>query len=275
MDMFIMEDAYLKAYALYFRKFIQEYRKEGIEIGGVMPQNEFNSAQVFPSCCWTAKGLSTFIGKYLGPAMEEENVDVLMGTMERGNYRLVDTVLTDPHSGKYIKGVGFQWAGRKAIADIHRMYPDMKLLQTEQECGNGKNDWSGLLRSWKLLKHYLKNGVSIYDYWNISLKKGGISRWGWAQNSLVVVDEETHTFEYTLEYYLMKHISHFVQQGAHFLLTTGEATDNTLSFLNPDGSVVVLIVENQGEAQQLEIFHKGKTYPFAIAPSSINTIVLN
>ena len=36
----------LKAYALYFSKFIEAYKKQGIPIFAVMPQNEFNSAPV-------------------------------------------------------------------------------------------------------------------------------------------------------------------------------------------------------------------------------------
>ena len=50
-DQFIQDDRYLSAYAAYFARFIQDYAKQGIRIGIVMPQNEFNSAQPFPS--WT------------------------------------------------------------------------------------------------------------------------------------------------------------------------------------------------------------------------------
>lgn len=271
-DMFIMKPEYLKAYALYFKKFIQAYKDAGISIFGVMPQNEFNSPQVFPSCCWTAKGLSTLIGKYLGPAMEEENVDILMGTMERPNHLLVDSVMKDPEAGKYIKGAGFQWAGQKAIGKINELYPNLKLYQTEQECGDGKNDWKGLLHSWKLLKHFINNGVSVYDYWNISLKQGGISRWGWAQNSLVVVNEENHSYKFTIEYYLMKHISHFVEKGAFFIKTKGTASDNCLVFRNPDNSIIVLTVENTGKNYNLRIKYNGKSKDVSIKANSINTI---
>jgi glucosylceramidase len=45
-DMFIIEDRYLRAYARYFARFVEAYRDEGIGIEMVMPQNEFNSAQV-------------------------------------------------------------------------------------------------------------------------------------------------------------------------------------------------------------------------------------
>lgn len=105
-----------------------------------MPQNEFNSAQVFPSCVWTARSLAQFVGQYLGPVMKQEGVEVMFGTVERPNALLVDTVLQDVHAKKYISGVGFQWAGRGAIATVRTQYPHMRLLQTEQECGDGKND---------------------------------------------------------------------------------------------------------------------------------------
>ena len=89
--MFIQEEQYLAAYALYFKRFIEGYKNEGINIFAVMPQNEFNSAQTFPSCCWTAAGLANFIGSYLGPAMDSLGVEVYFGTMERPAEALVDT----------------------------------------------------------------------------------------------------------------------------------------------------------------------------------------
>lgn len=270
-DMFIQEDEYLAAYALYFQKFIEGYRNEGIDIFAVMPQNEFNSAQTFPSCCWTAAGLANFIGSYLGPAMEDLGVDVYFGTMERANPALVDTILQDEKSGPYIKGVGFQWAGKDALPTINKNYPDLQMFQTEQECGDGKNDWAGFLHSWDLMKHYFNNGVSVYDYWNTSLLEGGISRWGWAQNSLVVVDAAQKSYRYSLEYYLLKHASHYVLPGAVKLETGGEY-DDLLAFKNADNSVVVLVANQSDEIKSVNI----KVGDISISPelkaNSINTI---
>ncbi len=273
-DMFIQEDKYLAAYALYFSKFIEAYRNEGINIFAVMPQNEFNSAQTFPSCCWTAAGLSNFIGSYLGPAMENLGVDVYFGTMERANEALVDTILQNEKSGQYIKGVGFQWAGKDALPGINKRYPDLKMFQTEQECGDGKNDWAGAMHSWDLMKHYLNNGVSVYEYWNTSLEEGGISRWGWAQNSLVVVDTENQNYRYSLEYYILKHASHYVLPGAK-KIKTGGAYDDLIAFKNPDNSVVVIIGNQTNENKTINI----KIDETVIAPelkaNSINTIKIN
>ncbi len=247
-DMFIQEDKYLQAYALYFSKFIEAYRNEGIDISMVMPQNEFNSTQIFPSCTWTAASLANFIGKYLGPEMDKIGVDVMFGTVERANEALVDTILTDPDASKYVSGVGFQWAGKGAIPGINERYPELKMYQTEQECGNGKNDWENCVYSWDLVKQYMTNGTNAYLYWNTSLVEGGISTWGWKQNSLVTVDPETHTFQYNHEYYLMKHLSHYVQPGAKFVNSSGEF-DNLLAFENPDGSMI-LIIQNEEDADK-------------------------
>ncbi len=178
-NMFIQEDAYFKAYALYFLKFIEEYKMHGINIGMVMPQNEFNSCQIFPSCTWTAAGLANFISNYLGPTLEHQNVEIMFGTLERPTEAFIDTILNDPKTEQYVKGVGFQWAGKEAIPGVHQKYPNLKLYQTEQECGDGKNDWEYCRYAWSLMKHYFNNGVSAYMYWNIALDEGGYSRWGW------------------------------------------------------------------------------------------------
>jgi glucosylceramidase len=272
-NMFIQEDAYFKAYALYFAKFIKAYRDENISISMVMPQNEFNSCQSFPSCTWISSGLNKFVGEYLGPEMKDLGVALMFGTMERPNPAMVDTLLQDPQSSKYITGVGFQWAGKHAIGAIHKKYPDMKIYQTEQECGNGKNDWRLCRSSWELMKHYFNNGTNVYTYWNTSLKEGGMSRWGWKQNSLVTVNVENKTYRFTYEYYLLKHLSHYVRSGAQRVETSGEFSD-LLVFKNTDGSYVLMIHNKENTTIKPSI----KIGEYAISPSlkpnSFNTIVI-
>lgn len=273
-DMFIQDSVYFQAYALYFTRFIEEYKKQDIHVYAVMPQNEFNSAQIFPSCCWTATSLAHFIGDYLGPAMEKQGVEVMFGTMERANEALVDTILSDPACGKYVKGVGFQWAGKGAVPGIHERYPKLRLYQTEQECGDGRNDWKSAMYAWSLMQHYLNNGVTAYMYWNISLDEGGISRWGWAQNSLVVVDPVLKSFRYTPEYYVMKHVSHYVQPGARKLETQGAYT-NLLAFHNPDGSVAVVLANETSDDRRVTFRVDDRVYMPFVKAHSLNTFLID
>ena len=271
-DMFIQDEKYYTAYALYFAKFIEAYRQQNISIEMVMPQNEFNSAQVFPSCTWTAAGLARFIS-YLGPQMQQLEVNLFFGTMERPDARLVDSILTDPQSSPYVKGVGFQWAGKDAIPLVHEKYPDLTLYQTEQECGNSKNDWKSCVYSWNLMKHYLSNGANAYMYWNTSLKQGGISTWGWKQNSLVSVDTLNKTYKYNYEYYLMKHLSHFVKPQAKLLATSGDF-NNLLAFINPDKSVVVVVLNESPDDKAMNIKVGNQTLSPLMQANSFNTFLI-
>jgi len=272
-NMFIQKEEYFKAYALYFSKFINSYRDQGIKISAIMPQNEFNSCQIFPSCTWTASGLAKFIGFYLGPAMDKEKVQIMFGTMERPGIALVDSIINDPIAGKYIKGIGFQWAGKGAIVAAHKKYPYLTLYQSEQECGDGKNNWDYCCYAWTLMKHYLSNGANAYMYWNLALDKDGISRWGWRQNSLISVDQQKKSFVFNFEYYLLKHVSHFVMPGARLLETSG-LNNNVLAFINPDGSVVI-VLRNEGKSDKKIIIKiDNKEISPVLNGDSFNTFVV-
>ena len=227
--------------------------------------------QVFPSCTWTAAGLSEFIGKYLGPEMEKLNIEVMFGTMERPTEALVDTVLNDKQARQYITGVGFQWAGKEAIQGIYERYPEIRIYQTEQECGNSKNDWKYCIYSWGLMKHYLTNGANAYMYWNMSLDEGGISTWGWKQNSLVSVDTTNNTYKYNHEYFLLKHVSHFVQPGAKFLETSG-SFDNLLAFKNPDSSIILVMRNNEDADREINMQLDMKSFSITLKADSFTSI---
>jgi len=193
--------------------------------------------------------------------------------MERPTEALVDTILNDSLAGKYIKGIGFQWAGKEAIPGIHKRYPDMQLYQTEQECGNGNNDWEYCCYAWSLMKHYLQNGATAYLYWNISLDEGGFSRWGWQQNSLVTVNTNEKSYKFNHEYYLLKHVSHFVKPGAKRLITNG-SFENVLAFVNPDKSIVCTVQNEESKDKEIKIEINGKTLKPVLLASSFNTFLV-
>ncbi len=273
-DMFVQEERYFRAYASYFGRFVDEYRKLGIRVGMVMPQNEFNSAQVFPSCTWTPEGLARFIA-HLGPEMARRSVEVFFGTMERPDEELLEVTLRDPVAGGQVKGAGFQWAGKGAIAGVHRRHPELRLYQTEQECGDGRNDWRYCRYAWSLMKHYLRSGAAAYLYWNLSLAKGGVSRWGWAQNSLVSVDAAARTFSYNHEYYLLKHLSHFVSPGARFLETVSwSGYENQLAFANPDGGTVVVLQNDLSQEMPVRVRIGDQVIAPVLPADSFSTLAL-
>ena len=277
-DMFILEPRHLDAYARYFGRFVDAYAARGVRVGMVVPQNEFNSAQPFPSCCWSAQGLARFI-PHLGEEMARRDVEVFFGTLERPDPHLLQVALDDPRGRAFVKGVGVQWAGKGALEAIHREHPGLRVYGSEQECGDGHNDWRYCRYTWSLMKRYLRNGASGYEYWNIALLQGGVSRWGWAQNSLVTVDPVTGAARFNPEYWLLKHLSHFVRPGAVRLeAVSWTGYDDALAFENPDRSTVVVVQNPLADPMPLSIGLPGgrvvATLPadsfstFAVAPAT-------
>lgn len=272
---FRMQRGYLEAYALYFTKFIKEYKKEGLNIEAVHVQNEPCSNHKFPSCNWRSEDLAYFIGEYLGPKFEKENIktDIFFGTINRDNPEYTRIALRDPNASKYIKGVGFQWDGKWAIPTIHKEYPHLKLMQTEMECGNGENDWKAAEYTWNMINHYLQNGANTFAYWNMVLNHTCTSPWGWKQNTLITVNKETKEIIYNPEYYIMKHVSHKVMPGSYRLqCSNGE---DHLAFLNPNGKIILIIVNRADTAKHISVDIENNRLNLNLKPKSFNTFEIN
>lgn len=273
-DGFIQDDRYFDAYARYFRLYVEAYAAEGVPIGMVAPQNEFNSAQPFPSCCWTPQGLARFL-PFLGREMDKVRVDIMFGTLERANADLLAAVVQDPNAGPFIKSVGVQWAGKGALDDIRKRYPRLPIWGTEQECGTGTNDWRYARYGWGLMKRYFNAGASVWQYWNMALPTSGVSTWGWRQNALITVDAARGRYELTPDYWVMKHLASQVRPGARFIPAASfSGFENQLVFRNPDGDLVIVIENESPQPQTVNMMVAGKRLSPTLPASSFNTIVV-
>lgn len=285
-----MEDAVLKAYALYFQKFVDAYREEGINIEQIHVQNEVFADQKFPSCLWSSEQLRIFIRDYLGPLFEKEHVDakIWLGTlngpedcafrftgMKLDNYnRYVDNILFDKDARKYISGIGYQWAGRDVIARTHESWPEIPLMQTENECGDGRNTWEYAEYVFGLMHRYFHNGVTAYTYWNMVLEPGGASTWGWNQNAMITIEPDTGNVIYNPEFYALKHFSAFVQPGAVRLETAGHWNSVTTVFKNPDGSIAVIVQNALDRPMDFSFEGEGKCFNAVLEKNSMNTFLI-
>ncbi len=272
----IRQPEYLRAYARYFLKFVQAYRAEGINIHQVHVQNEPLADQKFPSCVWSGAQLRDFIRDYLGPLFRAELPDcaVWLGTLNTDDYDgFPHLVLRDADTRAFVGGVGFQWAGKGAVQRTHESWPDVPLMQTENECGDGENSWEYARYVFGLLRHYLSNGVEAYTYWNMVLPAGGQSTWGWKQNAMISIDMDTCEVHYNPEFYLMKHLAHFVRPDAVRLGLSGPWTGNALAFANPDGERVVVIANPFAEPHSVTFAGEHGNMTLLLEGYSFNTCV--
>ncbi len=261
----IKDQRHLKAYALYLLKFVQAMRQAGIPVTRLHVQNEVLADQKFPSCQWSGEELRDFIRDHLGPAFEQaaETAEIWLGTINGpgdadpmtvfNNYP--NRVLMDPAARRYVKGIGYQWAGKYSVQQTRAAWPEVPIMQTENECGDGANSWDYAIYVFGLLRHYLANDVCGYTYWNMVLEDDrGMSTWGWRQNSMISVDSGRKSYRLNPEFHLMRHFSRFIRPGARRLNIAGSAAGNAVAFasgadrvvemLNPYPEPVTLQIEN-------------------------------
>ncbi len=267
----------LHAYAMYFARFVQEYARQGIRISQIHVQNEPLADQKFPSCLWTGEDLRDFIRDYLGPCFKRERVasEIWLGTLNtEDHYGYAHTVLSDPLARSFVRGIGYQWAGKGAIQRTHMAWPDVPIMQTENECGDGRNSWDHAMYVFSLMQHYITNGVVAYVYWNMVLPPGGRSTWGWPQNSMITADPEKRRVLYNPEFYVMKHLSAFVRPGARVLRLEGPLCAMSVGFRNPDGCLILGVGNMLSERQTIRIEWPAGRALAVLDPRSVNTFVL-
>ena len=276
---FIQDPRYLQSYADMFCKFIDLYAAENIPIDMVMYQNEAYSYTAYPGCPWTAEGTLRFNRDYLIPTLQKKHpeVDVCIGTLNTNRLAYVEQFIDGLVDGTAnIKGIGLQWEGRLIIDSLHQRYPNLHLISTESECGNGQMDWRAGEHTFHLLADYIGRGCDEYFIWNFILCDQGRSAWGWKQNALVQVKSANRSHRYTPEFYAVKHFSHFVEPGSQMLAyTSREDSKGTpvIVFRRPDKRCVVITANLTDESRIVSVRLGKKFLTPTLAPHSFHTFV--
>ena len=272
---FIQDQRYLQAYANMFCKFIDLYAAEDIPIDMVMYQNEAYSYTPYPGCAWTAEGTIKFNKEYLAPALKEKHPEVKLyvGTFNTNRQDYVQRIVNGLQG--CVEGLGFQWEGRENLDFMREKRPDLHMVSSESECGNGQMDWRAGEHTFYLLHEYIGRGCDEYYNWNFILCDQGRSAWGWKQNALVQVRSANRTYRYTPEYYAYKHFSHFVEPGSTLLAFCPMKEGlQAIVFRRPDNRRVVICGNAGNEAKSISIeMAKGKYLNATLAAHSFNTFV--
>jgi glucosylceramidase len=279
------EPAILTSYATYLVRWIESYRAAGMNVYGLVPQNEPNITNSYPTCLWTAAQLHEFIGDYLGPTLRSRKTDVelwlgLNGDPFNGGENPNDrlgTLLKDPKTSAFLTGIEFQYDSKQQMCTARDSYPDKKLMQGETECKSGANSWGDAQSLFALMKRYLDCGANAYFLWNMVLDDTGMSSWKWRQNASITVDHSTGKVTYNGEYYVMRHFSQFVKPGAKRVLTSGALRDK-IAFVNSDGSTVIVVGNATAQSDDVILTVDGRangdTIKATLPAQSINTFVV-
>ena len=279
------DDATMQAFAQYFVRFVQAYAQQGIAIEAISPQNEPSYTGNYPTCGWSPRTYTKFVGQYLGPAVAGAGLatKIVLGTFNdgRSDPGIVGSVMGDEPARSYIKVLGFQWGmlGQVGSAKSYRL----PIWQTEHKCGNypwekpfnadsAPNDQTYAVESWSLIRDWIRAGVTAYSAWNMVLDTVGVgidTTRVWPQNALLTVDTARKTLNITPTYYVFRHFSQFVVQGAKVAATRG---GDAVAFRNPDGSIVI-VMHNAGATKTMTVATASKKLQFAMPGNGWATVV--
>jgi len=288
-----LKPEFYQPWANYYAKFIKAYEKEGIPIWGLTIQNEPMAVQRWESCIYTAEEERDFLKNYLGPTLEKEGLgdkNIIIWDHNRDLlFERSTIILNDPDANKYVWGSGFHWYEDwkdgtpmyANVAKVNEAFPDKKLIFTEG-CNEGYdlhriNDPKLAERYGKSMINDFNNGTVAWTDWNILLDEtGGPNHVGNLCFAPVHGDTQTDALTFTNSYYYIGHFSKFIRPGAKRLSTGTTANHlSATSFMNTDGSIVVVALNESDEELKYLLSIDAKTANLKMPAHSIQTIILN
>jgi glucosylceramidase len=279
-------------WANYYIKFIKAYEAEKIPIWGITIQNEPMATQTWESCLYTAEEERDFLKYNLGPTMHSEGFadkNIVMWDHNRDLiYQRATTYFSDPEVAKYAWGIGFHWyedwSGGVPVFEnvrrVHEAYPGENLLFTEgcAESFNAEryNAWVLGEEYGRSMIHDFNNGAVGWTDWNILLDEiGGPNHVGNFCFAPLHGDTRTNELIYTNSFYYIGHFSKFIQPGAKRIIAAPSRSQLiSTAFLNPDGSIVVVVMNESETIADFYLWIDGKAAPASSLPRSIMTFVI-
>ena len=132
---------YYPTWADFFSKYIDAYKREGIDIWGVTVENEpLGNGKNWESMHYTPVEMNDFVKNHLGPKLHSNhsNVKILGYDQNRDELKeWVDTMYNDEIAKKYFDGTAIHWYAstydyfQETLQYTHTKAPEKYIIQTE------------------------------------------------------------------------------------------------------------------------------------------------
>jgi glucosylceramidase len=291
-----VQPKYYPVLARYFIKYLEEYKKRGIEIDYLSIFNE--PEEVYTKI--TYPEIRVLLRDFVGPALQRSGLSTKMMISEAPE-RLVASkrypvVLDDPAVRKFVAVVayhGYDFKHFNKIAELKAKYPDIPFWMDElcyaYEAGYPRNKKLPIYEFddgdvWgNIIFNDLEAGTSAWLYWNAILDETG-GPWAVSpvhgnpdpniQHPVVIINKQTHEITYTGTYYYLAHFSKFVRPGAVRVETTGKAAGvRVMCFQTPEGGIVAQVLNSNTKDTSVNLVHKGRALQITVLARSISTVL--
>jgi glucosylceramidase len=275
--------SYFPSLAKYFVDFVQAYQQQGIPIYALSVQNEpLYSPTGYPSESLPATDEAAFIATNLGPALSTAglgNVKIFAYDHNWDNTAYPESVLASP-AAQYLAGTSFHcYAGDpSAQSTVKAAFPTKDIWFTECS-GISSTTFAGDLvwNAEHLLIGATRNWARSVSLWNLALDQNSGPRNGTCPNcrGVVTIDDSVSPVQVTfnVEYFILGHLGKFVVPGAHRIdsNTFGAGSIEDVAFQNPDGSIVLLVLNSARHAATFTVSFKGQSFTYTLPAGALAT----
>lgn len=293
-----LKEEYKELWARYYARYIKEFAKEGIKISAITVQNEPIASQTWESCYYTPEDERDFIEKYLAPVLDDEGLsDIKIIIWDHNKERVYDrakAIFSSKAVEDRVWAVGHHWYTGDHFDGMRLVHEKFgkPIISTEncegitrdpveaaeryarEICGDF-NNFTGAFCDWNILLN--QYGGPYHNRYSKPVTAGSIvyEDKGAGCRAPVLYDEETKELNYTPTYYYVGHFSKYVERGAKRVATTKYCDQiQSCGFKNPDGTLVVVVMNMADEALPVNLRHEGGCTALELEAHSIMTVLL-
>ena len=278
----LREDA-MPAYASYLTRSVEAFGKAGIPVKYLTVQNEpLHDTKDFPGTLLQSDQAAKLIGEYLGPDLARAGLPtkVLAYDHNWDHPKYPEAILADTKAAPYVAGSAMHCYGGNVSAQngIHAMFPEKGIWMTE--CSGGTWDREpALVKTARLLIESTRDWAKAVVLWGLVLDSDHGPHDGGCGTCRPLVEvnlkQTPAAITYTGDYYGLGHASRFVHPGAVRIASDsfGSKGLQTVAFQNHDGSVALLVLNNESSRAAFSIQFHGKALDTALEPGALATFV--
>ncbi|WP_409055451.1 glycoside hydrolase family 30 protein [Streptomyces sp. SYP-A7185] len=275
-----LNSARYQDYADYLVKAIKAYQAEGVKLTDLTVQNEPEFANsTYPSMSMTSGEQAAFLkvlDKTLTAAGLNTNVLAYDHNWDHPNYPL--DVFGRTTGMKRLIGAAFHCYGGSPEAQQQVRDAGKRVFFTECS-GTDSSDASatfGDTLKWhaeNLVVRNMRSGGETVVSWNLALDENGGPHQGLCATRCngVVETRSNGTVSRNAEFYMLGHLTKFVDEGATRIGSTGDSTIQNVAFQNPNGSRVVYAVNTGSAAKVFSVTDAGRTFTYTLPAGAVAT----
>ena len=251
-----LKPEYQEVYARYLAQATAAYREQGIPIWAITLQNEpLYVPPDYPGCNMDADQ-ARIMAKLVGSAFQQMNIETKIMVYDHNYdeaFNYADEIFQDGEAYDLVHGTAVHGysGGIENLDRLQQEYPDKGIYFTE------KAYWrtSGMREIAEIFQHWSRTYLGWVTMLDSELQP---EQWTGTPGPTMIIQNAEQRDEYRLmpTFYMLGQFSKFVEQGAYRIASAKSKGDQELTevaFLNPDGSIVLVLINESEEEKTLQV----------------------